>query len=124
MRLGGRTLTGRRRRRPARQGLAGVDLDQRDMLRLATPDAAGVWHLENEVGGLTPGGQADVTIVDPRPPHLDGFGDPATTLVMGRRRDPSSSVARSSRSRSSVLTPSAPGGSRANPAPRLRDRAG
>jgi cytosine/adenosine deaminase-related metal-dependent hydrolase len=27
--------------------------------------------------------QADVTVVDMRPPHLDGFGDPVATLVMG-----------------------------------------
>ena len=53
------------------------------MLRLATLDAARVWHLDHEVGSLTPGKQADVTVVDMRPPHLDGFGDPVTTLVMG-----------------------------------------
>jgi 5-methylthioadenosine/S-adenosylhomocysteine deaminase len=60
-----------------------VELGQRDMLRLATLEAARVWHLEGEVGSLTPGKQADVTVVDMRAPHLDGFGDPVTTLVMG-----------------------------------------
>jgi cytosine/adenosine deaminase-related metal-dependent hydrolase len=60
-----------------------VELNQRDMLRLATLDAARVWHLDHEVGSLTPGKQADVTVVDMRPPHLDGFGDPVATLVMG-----------------------------------------
>jgi cytosine/adenosine deaminase-related metal-dependent hydrolase len=60
-----------------------VELDQRDMLRLATLDAARVWWLDDEVGSLTPGKQADVIIVDARAPHLDGFGDPVTSLVMG-----------------------------------------
>jgi cytosine/adenosine deaminase-related metal-dependent hydrolase len=60
-----------------------VELNQRDVLRLATLDAARAWHLDHEVGSLTPGKQADVTVVDMRPPHLDGFGDPVTTLVMG-----------------------------------------
>jgi len=31
-----------------------VELIQRDMLRLATLDAARVWHLDHEVGSLTP----------------------------------------------------------------------
>jgi 5-methylthioadenosine/S-adenosylhomocysteine deaminase len=35
------------------------------------------------VGSLTPGKQADVIIVDARAPHLDGFGDPVSSLVMG-----------------------------------------
>jgi hypothetical protein len=35
-----------------------VDLHQRDMLRLATIDGARVWHLEDEIGTLTPGKQA------------------------------------------------------------------
>jgi cytosine/adenosine deaminase-related metal-dependent hydrolase len=60
-----------------------VELNQRDMLKLATLDAARVWHLDHEVGSLTPGKQADVTVVDMRLPHLDGFGDPVTALVMG-----------------------------------------
>jgi cytosine/adenosine deaminase-related metal-dependent hydrolase len=60
-----------------------VELNQRDVLRLATLDAARACHLDHEVGSLTPGKQADVTVVDMRPSHLDGFGDPVTTLVMG-----------------------------------------
>jgi cytosine/adenosine deaminase-related metal-dependent hydrolase len=60
-----------------------VELNQRDVLRLATLGAARVWHLDHEVGSLTPGKHADVTVVDMRPPHLDGFGDPVATLVMG-----------------------------------------
>lgn len=65
------------------EGVASVELDQGDMLRLATLDAARVWRLDDEVGSLTPGKQADVIIVDVRSPHLDGFGDPVTSLVMG-----------------------------------------
>jgi cytosine/adenosine deaminase-related metal-dependent hydrolase len=65
------------------EAVEAVELNQRDMLRLATLDAARVWHLDHEVGSLTPGKQADVTVVDMRPPHLDGFGDPVATLVMG-----------------------------------------
>jgi cytosine/adenosine deaminase-related metal-dependent hydrolase len=60
-----------------------VDLHQRDMFRLATIDGARVWHLENEIGTLTPGKQADIVIIDIRSPHLDGFGDPVAVMVLG-----------------------------------------
>jgi 5-methylthioadenosine/S-adenosylhomocysteine deaminase len=60
-----------------------VDLHQRDMLRLATIDGALVWHLENEIGTLTPGKQADIAVIDMRSPHLDGFGDPIAVMVLG-----------------------------------------
>src|SRR5580658_545782 len=60
-----------------------VALHQRDMLRLATIEGARVWSLEDEVGSLTPGKQADVTVIDMRLPHLDGFGDPVAVMVLG-----------------------------------------
>jgi cytosine/adenosine deaminase-related metal-dependent hydrolase len=60
-----------------------VDLSQREMLRIATVDGARVWHLEDEVGSLTPGKQADIAIIDMRSPHLDGFGDPVAVMVLG-----------------------------------------
>ena len=60
-----------------------VDLHQRDMLRLATLDGARVWNLDDEIGTLTPGKQADIAIVDMRSPHLDGFGDPVAVMVLG-----------------------------------------
>src|SRR5580704_713299 len=60
-----------------------VDLHQRDMLRLATLDGARVWSLEDEIGSLTPGKQADIAIVDMRSPHLDGYGDPVAVMVLG-----------------------------------------
>jgi 5-methylthioadenosine/S-adenosylhomocysteine deaminase len=60
-----------------------VDLHQRDMLRLATIDGARVWHLEDEIGTLTPGKQADIAIIDMRSAHLDGFGDPVAVMVLG-----------------------------------------
>jgi 5-methylthioadenosine/S-adenosylhomocysteine deaminase len=60
-----------------------VDLHPRDMLRLATLDGARVWDLDDEVGTLTPGKQADIAIVDMRSPHLDGFGDPVAVVVLG-----------------------------------------
>src|SRR5271155_2982087 len=60
-----------------------VDLHQRDMLRLATIDGARVWHLEDEIGTLTPGKQADIVVIDMRSPHLDGFGDPVAVMVLG-----------------------------------------
>jgi cytosine/adenosine deaminase-related metal-dependent hydrolase len=53
------------------------------MLRLATMGGARAWHLDKEVGSLSVGKQADVTILDMRSPHLDGFGDVVATLVMG-----------------------------------------
>src|SRR5271163_1448272 len=60
-----------------------VDLHQRDMLRLATIDGARVWDMDDEIGSLTPGKQADVTVIDMRSPHLDGYGDPIATMVLG-----------------------------------------
>ena len=60
-----------------------VELDQRDVLALATIDAARTWRMDGEIGSLTVGKQADIAIVDMRAPHLDGFADPVTTLVMG-----------------------------------------
>jgi cytosine/adenosine deaminase-related metal-dependent hydrolase len=60
-----------------------VDLHQRDMLRLATIGGARVWHLEDEIGTLTPGKQADIAVIDMRSPHLDGFGDPVAVMVLG-----------------------------------------
>jgi 5-methylthioadenosine/S-adenosylhomocysteine deaminase len=53
------------------------------MLRLATLDAARTWRMNGEIGSLAAGKQADIAIVDMRTPHLDGFADPVTTLVMG-----------------------------------------
>jgi 5-methylthioadenosine/S-adenosylhomocysteine deaminase len=60
-----------------------VALHQRDMLRLATIEGARVWNLQGEIGSLTPGKQADVTVIDMRSPHLDGYGDSIATLVLG-----------------------------------------
>jgi cytosine/adenosine deaminase-related metal-dependent hydrolase len=60
-----------------------VALHQRDMLRLATLGGAQVLGLADRTGSLTPGKQADITVVDLRSPHLDGFGDPVAMLVLG-----------------------------------------
>jgi cytosine/adenosine deaminase-related metal-dependent hydrolase len=65
------------------QQVTTVALHQRDMLRLATIDGARVWNMEKEVGSLTPGKQADVTVIDMRSPHLDGYGDSIATMVLG-----------------------------------------
>jgi 5-methylthioadenosine/S-adenosylhomocysteine deaminase len=65
------------------EAVDGVELDQRDMLRLATLEAAGAWRMDAEIGSLAVGKRADIAIVDMATPHLDGFADPVTTLVMG-----------------------------------------
>jgi cytosine/adenosine deaminase-related metal-dependent hydrolase len=63
--------------------VAEVELGPRDMLRLATVEGARVWHLEEEIGTLTVGKQADVVLIDMTAPHLDGYGDPVSTLLFG-----------------------------------------
>ncbi|HEY0804641.1 MAG TPA: amidohydrolase family protein, partial [Pseudonocardiaceae bacterium] len=60
-----------------------VPLDHRDMLHLATAGGARAWRLDDEIGTLTPGKRADIVVVDLRPPHLDGFGDPVLSLLVG-----------------------------------------
>jgi 5-methylthioadenosine/S-adenosylhomocysteine deaminase len=59
-----------------------VALHPRDMLRLATLDGARVWGLQDEIGSLSPGKQADIAILDLRSPHLDGFGDPVAVMLL------------------------------------------
>jgi cytosine/adenosine deaminase-related metal-dependent hydrolase len=53
------------------------------MLRLATIDGARVWNLQDEIGSLTPGKQADISVIDMRSPHLDGLGDSVAAMVLG-----------------------------------------
>lgn len=59
-----------------------VQLDQRDMLRLTTLDAARAWHLDAATGSLTVGKRADVIIVDAKRPHLQPLNEPLATVVM------------------------------------------
>lgn len=65
------------------EAVLAVELDQRDMLRLATLGGARAWRMDQEIGSLSVGKHADLAIVDMRSPHLDGFGDLVATLVMG-----------------------------------------
>ncbi|MEU3980549.1 amidohydrolase family protein [Streptomyces sp. NPDC026672] len=65
------------------EAVAEVALDQRDMLRLATVGGAAAWHLDAEIGTLSVGKRADIVVVDMRAPHLDGYGDPVASLVLG-----------------------------------------
>jgi len=67
---------------PGTKLVPAADLGYRDMLKLATMGGAQAWHLQRETGSLTPGKQADVTIIDMRSAHLDGFGDPVTTMIL------------------------------------------
>jgi 5-methylthioadenosine/S-adenosylhomocysteine deaminase len=60
-----------------------VELEPRDLLRLATAGGACVWHLEEEIGTLTVGKHGDVVIIDMTAPHLHGYGDPVSTLLLG-----------------------------------------
>lgn len=64
------------------ESVAEVQLDQRDMLRLVTRDAARAWHLDAEIGSLAVGKQADLIIVDTQRPHLHPLNDPVTTIVL------------------------------------------
>jgi cytosine/adenosine deaminase-related metal-dependent hydrolase len=65
------------------EAVHGVELDQRDMLRFDALEAARTWRMDAEIGSLAVGKQADIAIIDVRTPHLDGFADPVTSLVMG-----------------------------------------
>lgn len=65
------------------EAVSKVDLDHEDLLRLATIGGARVWGLGEDVGSLTPGKRADIAVVDLRPPHLDGFGDPVYSMLLG-----------------------------------------
>jgi 5-methylthioadenosine/S-adenosylhomocysteine deaminase len=49
---------------------------------LATLDGARVWNLDDGIGSLTPGKQADIAVIDMRSPHLYGFGDPVAVMVL------------------------------------------
>lgn len=60
-----------------------VELGPRDMLRLATSGGARAWHLDDQIGTITAGKHADLAVADLRAPHLDGYGDPVASLVMG-----------------------------------------
>ncbi|MFD9738230.1 amidohydrolase family protein [Umezawaea sp. NPDC059074] len=60
-----------------------VDFTPRDVLRLATLGGAEVWHLDHEIGSLSTGKRADLALLDLRSPHLDGYADPVTTVVLG-----------------------------------------
>ncbi|MFI9816849.1 amidohydrolase family protein [Saccharothrix variisporea] len=61
---------------------AHVELDHRDVLRLATVAGARAWHLEDRIGTLTPGKRADVVVIDTRAPHFTPLGDPVTSVVL------------------------------------------
>jgi 5-methylthioadenosine/S-adenosylhomocysteine deaminase len=62
--------------------VAEVALDQRDMLRLSTLEAAKVWHLDDITGSLAVGKRGDVIVVDTRAPHLHPLNEAVTTIVM------------------------------------------
>jgi len=51
--------------------------------RRSAPACAQVLGLADHTGSLTPGKQADITVIDLRSPHLDGFGDPVAMLGLG-----------------------------------------
>jgi len=64
------------------ESVAEVELDQRDMLRLTTLDAARAWHLDATTGSVTVGKQADVIVIDTTRPHLQPLNAPVTSIVM------------------------------------------
>jgi cytosine/adenosine deaminase-related metal-dependent hydrolase len=64
------------------EAIADVVLDQRDMLRLGTLDAARAWHLDPTIGSLTVGKRADLILIDIERPHFLPLNDPVTTIVM------------------------------------------
>jgi cytosine/adenosine deaminase-related metal-dependent hydrolase len=64
------------------ESIADVELDHRDMLRLATLDAARAWRLDASIGSLTVGKRADLILIDVERPHLQPINEPVTTIVM------------------------------------------
>ena len=76
-------LPGERRRiGPRRAGRGGRSPPARHAAARHPRRRPGV-GLDDEIGSLTPGKQADIAIVDMRSPHLDGFGDPVAVMVLG-----------------------------------------
>lgn len=59
-----------------------VQLDQRDMLHIATLGAAQALHLDQQVGSLTAGKRADMILIDAQRPHLQPLNEPLATIVM------------------------------------------
>jgi cytosine/adenosine deaminase-related metal-dependent hydrolase len=57
-------------------------LTARDMLTMATLDGAHVVGLEDRIGSLTPGKQADVVVIDGRAPGTAPVIDPVGTVVL------------------------------------------
>jgi cytosine/adenosine deaminase-related metal-dependent hydrolase len=57
-------------------------LTARDMLTMATLDGAHVAGLEDRVGSLTPGKQADVVVIDGTAPGTAPVIDPVGTVVL------------------------------------------
>jgi cytosine/adenosine deaminase-related metal-dependent hydrolase len=57
-------------------------LTARDMLTMATLDGAHVAGLEDRVGSLTPGKQADVVVIDGTAPGTAPVIDPVATVVL------------------------------------------
>ncbi len=57
-------------------------LRARDMLTMATLDGAHVLGLEDRIGSLTPGKQADVVVIDGRAPNTAPVIDPVATVVL------------------------------------------
>ena len=57
-------------------------LRARDMLTMATLDGAHVLGLEDRIGSLTPGKQADVVVIDGTAPNTAPVIDPVATVVL------------------------------------------
>jgi cytosine/adenosine deaminase-related metal-dependent hydrolase len=57
-------------------------LRARDMLAMATLDGAHVLGLEDRIGSLTPGKQADVVVIDGKAPNTAPVIDPVATVVL------------------------------------------
>ena len=90
------------------QSLDPTVLDAATVLRMATIEGARALGLDEVIGSLEPGKQADIIVIDTRKPHLTPMYDPASHLVYAARGSDVATVIVNGRVRHGERPPAAP----------------